>query len=162
MADNALWQYTLLVYSQPPVQTLCLKLQEEYEADVNMLLCGCWLGKRGIVWTPGQVAELKALNERFRSEYILTARALRRKLKAEAPDKVYQEAKRFELSLERWQQDEMFRYWQDAGNKPRQQSFSLCAQTNIHRYFDHLEQAWAPAMGELVDAVVAAPPGEEI
>lgn len=157
MVDNALWQYTLLIYSQPRVQTLCLGLQEDYGADVNILLCACWLAKRGIVWTPAQVAEMVAHSQRFRSEYLLGMRELRRKLKRDAPTNVYQEAQRFEMALERWQQDEMFSYWQAANVRPKKQSFSLCAQTNMHRYFDHLKLAWNARLGELVEVVVAAP-----
>lgn len=160
VVDNALWQYTLLVYSQPKVQSLCISLQDEHGADVNILLCACWLAKRGVVWTPKQVADMVAHSQKFRSEYLLDTRALRRKLKGVAPANVYQEAQRFEMAMERWQQDEMYSYWLEANAQPKKQSFSLCAQTNIHRYFDHLKLGWNSELGELVEAVVAAPPGE--
>ena len=160
MVDNALWQYTLLVYSQPKVQALCIRLQDEHGADVNILLCACWLAKRGVVWTQAQVGDMVAHSQKFRAEFLLDARALRRKLKGAAPANIYQEAQRFEMALERWQQDEMYRYWCEANVQPKKQSFSLCAQTNVHRYFDHLKLGWNADLGELVEAVVAAPPGE--
>ncbi|MBB3048561.1 uncharacterized protein (TIGR02444 family) [Litorivivens lipolytica] len=160
MADNALWQYSLLVYSQPPVHRLCQKLQDEYGADVNLLLSACWLGKRGIVWSPEQVADMVKHSQAFRSDYLLQLRALRRKMKQHAPPNIYQEAQRFEMALERWQQDDIYAYWQKATVSPKKQSFSLCAQTNLHRYFDQLELAWNGLLSELVEAITVVPPAE--
>ncbi|WP_372777159.1 TIGR02444 family protein [Litorivivens sp.] len=160
MTDNALWQFSLLVYSQPRVHRLCQLLQDEYGADVNLLLSACWLAKRGIVWTPQQVADMVAKSREFRENYLFEARALRRKLKHSAPPSVYQEAQRFEMAVERWQQDEIYDYWLKASAAPKKQSFSLCAQTNLHRYFDQLELAWNGQMSELVEAVAATPPAE--
>ena len=160
MADNALWQYSLLVYSHPRVHKLCQKLQDDYGADVNLLLSACWLAKRGIVWSPEQVVDMVSHSQAFRENYLLEVRALRRRMKPTAPPNIYQEAQRFEMAVERWQQDEIHSYWQKAAISPKKQSFPLCAQTNLHRYFDQLKLAWNGLLGELIEAVAAVPPAE--
>ncbi|WP_372798908.1 DUF2390 domain-containing protein, partial [Litorivivens sp.] len=111
-------------------------------------------------WAPDQIADMVAHSQSFRENFLLEARALRRRIKQAAPPNVYQEAQRFEMSLERWQQDEIYSYWQKAAISPKKQSFPLCAQTNLHRYFDQLELAWNGLLGELIEAVAATPPAE--
>lgn len=40
---KSLIEYALSVYAEPEVETLCLHLQDEYHANVNILLWTCWL-----------------------------------------------------------------------------------------------------------------------
>lgn len=41
--DNPFWQFSLTVYADSRVQESCLQLQNEYDANVNLLLYCCWL-----------------------------------------------------------------------------------------------------------------------
>lgn len=43
--DNPFWQFSLAVYSDSKVQKSCLQLQNDYDANVNLLLYCCWLAK---------------------------------------------------------------------------------------------------------------------
>lgn len=41
------WEFSLAVYEAPGVARLCLELQAAHDLDVNLLLCGAWLGETG-------------------------------------------------------------------------------------------------------------------
>ena len=47
-SDETLIQFAFRVYAEPKVEQLCLKLQNEYHANVNILLWACWLQNRSI------------------------------------------------------------------------------------------------------------------
>ncbi len=44
---NDLWNFALQFYGQAGVETLCLKLQNDYELSINRLLLACWAGTVG-------------------------------------------------------------------------------------------------------------------
>ena len=48
MSDNPFWDYSLAHYAQPGVAQCCLNYQDQYDANVNLLLFCCWLGSCGI------------------------------------------------------------------------------------------------------------------
>ena len=45
---DSLWSYSLIQYTQPGVEEYCLKLQNTYSGNVNILLFCSWLGNCGI------------------------------------------------------------------------------------------------------------------
>jgi uncharacterized protein (TIGR02444 family) len=45
-ATETFWEFSLRTYSQAGVADACLTLQDEYAADVNLLLYCCWAGWR--------------------------------------------------------------------------------------------------------------------
>lgn len=52
-SENSPWQenfveFALRVYAQPEFEETCLKLQNEYHANVNIILWCCWLQTEGI------------------------------------------------------------------------------------------------------------------
>jgi len=81
MTTKSLWEFSLRTYAQPGVSKLCLRLQDDYGVDVNLLLWSLWLEQRGQVLTlelltlaQTEVAEWKALA-------VMPLRQLRRQLK---------------------------------------------------------------------------------
>jgi len=44
---NAFWRFSLATYGEPAVAAACLALQDRWDADVNLLLYCCWLGRAG-------------------------------------------------------------------------------------------------------------------
>jgi uncharacterized protein (TIGR02444 family) len=42
--DNPFWSFSLDRYGRDGVAPLCLQMQREFDADVNLLLFGLWLG----------------------------------------------------------------------------------------------------------------------
>jgi uncharacterized protein (TIGR02444 family) len=50
--DGPLWTFALAVYTSDGVSDAFIALQDDFEADVNLLLFGAWLGaERGIILT---------------------------------------------------------------------------------------------------------------
>lgn len=156
MDDNPLWQYSLAVYRLPAVREDCLSLQDRFAADVNVLLCACWLASRGHCWSTGQLAQVVELSERFRSEYLLSVRRLRRSLKHAAPIAVYEQAKRLELAMERWQQDRLWEYWRTEGPPEGDEAFPRAALINCRRYFDYRGAEPSEERDVLLQQLIAA------
>lgn len=40
--DNPFWQFSLKVYSSPDVRQHCFTLQNDWQANVNLILFSCW------------------------------------------------------------------------------------------------------------------------
>jgi uncharacterized protein (TIGR02444 family) len=78
-----LWSFALARYARPGVENACLTLQAE-GADVCLLLCGAWLGARGVACTTARVEQLKALATPWQTEVVAPLRWLRQRWKAEA------------------------------------------------------------------------------
>lgn len=55
--DNPFWRFSLDVYARDGVSPKCLRLQEEYQIDVNLILFGFWLGHAGLLITDTVTAE---------------------------------------------------------------------------------------------------------
>jgi len=46
--DSDLWTYTTQLWTLPEVEPTCLELQNNYDADVNILLYCCWIGDKSL------------------------------------------------------------------------------------------------------------------
>ena len=44
--DSELWNYATQIYQIPEVEGSCLELQNQYDADVNILLYCCWVSEQ--------------------------------------------------------------------------------------------------------------------
>lgn len=74
--SSDLWSFSLKTYALPGVQEACLRLQDG-GADVCLLLCGAWLGWRGVECDGQRLERLKALAEPWQREVIQPLRTLR-------------------------------------------------------------------------------------
>jgi len=45
---SELWNYSTQIWTLPEVESICLDLQDNYEANVNMLLYCCWVGDKNL------------------------------------------------------------------------------------------------------------------
>lgn len=45
---SELWNYSTQIWTLPEVETICLDLQDNYDANVNMLLYCCWIGDKNL------------------------------------------------------------------------------------------------------------------
>ena len=98
-----LWRYALLRWQEPSFEQACLRLQDEFQVPVSLLLCGLWLadnGKQPDALIGRRMAETA---EQFEADYLRPLRAVRRKA---AMDHRLPEFKRqlqqVELEGERW------------------------------------------------------------
>jgi len=46
--NSEFWNYSTQIWTLPQVETICLDLQNNYDANVNMLLYCCWLGDKNL------------------------------------------------------------------------------------------------------------------
>ena len=80
--EHPFWTFSLALYAQPGVADACLKLQDEFGLDVNLVLFCIWCGMDG----PGELAAAE-LSEctiragRWQSEVVERIRYIRRTLK---------------------------------------------------------------------------------
>lgn len=109
---NAFWDFSLRVYRQPGVAPACLRLQDTYDADVNLLLYFCWLGgRRAAPLDADEVEAIVRATADWRDGVVRPLRAVRRRLKeafdavpATLSEPLRSEIKRVELESERLQQ----------------------------------------------------------
>ncbi|MDV2859061.1 MULTISPECIES: TIGR02444 family protein [Oceanimonas] len=100
---DELWKFSEQHYSRPGVAAACLELQDDYGANVNLLLLLLLLEEQG------QTTELAPFMPLLESRRGMFAhwRSLRRRLKPELGADDYAQLLQHELELERWQQEEL-------------------------------------------------------
>lgn len=101
---ESLWEFASTRYARSGVAPCCLALQDELDADVNMLLAAAWLGSAGLHWQREQVEQVVAACAQWRSSCLLPLRAIRRDLRQmPGAENWYQRIKALELEAERHQ-----------------------------------------------------------
>jgi uncharacterized protein (TIGR02444 family) len=156
---NPFWTFSLGYYRGAGVSEACLELQDNCGVDVNVVLFLLWQASQKRRVAP---ADVKALADKVRPwqvEVIGPIRALRRKLKSDAPllDKGSAELfrtriKAIELESERLQQDAMAAL--AAGLKADSApSAEAAARASIAAYEGALGRPFTPAA---VDTLIAA------
>lgn len=97
------WQFSEQHYGRPGVAEACLQLQDDYLANVNLLLLLVMLEERGVSLDPTLLLPMV----RQRTGLFNQWRQLRRKLKEKLSTDDYLALLRHELELEYWQQQEL-------------------------------------------------------
>ncbi|WP_145999167.1 TIGR02444 family protein [Oceanicoccus sp. KOV_DT_Chl] len=106
MKENPFWQYSLSTYSKEGVEPLLIQLQDECGADVNLLLCACWLGSQGKILAGDNWASLIKVSVKWQSECVIPLRAVRRFLKTQDGVEGFREqVKALEIEAERCEQE---------------------------------------------------------
>lgn len=100
-----LWSFTLDFYARPGIEQACLRLQDQ-GADVCMLLCGAWLGVRGVACHPSRVAAIGAVAQPWQIKVVIPLRALRTQWRTAARGDdslatLREQVKKLELDAER-------------------------------------------------------------
>ncbi|MGQ9426917.1 TIGR02444 family protein [Gilvimarinus sp. F26214L] len=86
-AAESLWEFALALYSSPGVEETALKLQDEYGADVVILLWACWLESRGQKLESATLHNAARATADWTALAVLPLRELRRSLKPAAGGK---------------------------------------------------------------------------
>ena len=97
------WQFSEQHYARPGVAAACLQLQDDYDANVNLLLLLVMLEERGLSLAPRHLLPVV----RQRAGLFKQWRHLRRQLKDKLSTDDYLALLRHELALESWQQQEL-------------------------------------------------------
>ncbi len=124
---NLFWQYSQDLYSVAGVESSCLNWQNDYQANVNLLLFCCWSGEQRKQFTASEMATVGALIDSWDRQVVQQLRQLRQLLKTvNDADSVYAgiqddlDAEAFrkqilelELIAERIVQDSLYQWWQE-------------------------------------------------
>jgi len=83
--ENPFWNFSISFYGGEGVASLLLKFQDDWQADVNLLLYCCWAGWSGAPrFTEAEMSALCQVVLPWQSEIIQPLRGLRRTLKQDA------------------------------------------------------------------------------
>ncbi|WOJ97879.1 TIGR02444 family protein [Congregibacter brevis] len=101
---SRLWEFAVDVYAQPGVMAACLKAQEQWDIDVNLMLYAVWCAKQKVVLRSDDFQKAESRCQVWREAIILPLRKQRElwrgkpKLSAD-----YEAIKGLELEAERCQ-----------------------------------------------------------
>ncbi|WP_460164522.1 TIGR02444 family protein [Pseudomonas sp. S2_F03] len=103
--SSDLWSFSLTTYARPGVEHACLQLQSA-GVNVCLLLCGLWLGERGVACNEHRIKRLRAVAEPWDGDVVQPLRALRMRWKAVATKdselkKLREQVQALELEAER-------------------------------------------------------------
>ena len=112
---DGFWEFSVRTYRSPGVSDACLSLQNDYGADVNMLLFCCWLGTFGGELDRQLLARAAKFSTKWAQAVVLPIRSTRTWMKqtgctaegvpAEACMALREKIKSVELETERLQQE---------------------------------------------------------
>jgi uncharacterized protein (TIGR02444 family) len=110
LAEN-LWRFSLSVYARPGVAPRCLQLQDQWGANVNLVLWLLWLETRGQTADAALIARAETELADWDKHIVQPLRQLRRQVRARfaleeiAIGETYQQLKASELQAERVEQE---------------------------------------------------------
>ncbi len=159
--SSPFWTFSLGYYRGAGVSEACLELQDNCGVDVNVVLFLLWMASQKRQLAADQVRRLADKVRPWQMDVIGPIRALRRRLKTDAPllDKGPAELfrtkiKAIELESERLQQEAMYALAADLAAAPAP-SPAAAARTSIAAYQEALGRPLTPAA---VDTLIGALP----
>jgi len=136
--QSSLWDFSLVLYNDACTQAACLKLQDTYGADVNVILYLLFLGQQGREVLPESVALIDGAISTWRKEVVQPLRQLRRHLKSadfgiagDTQEAFRSTVKKVELSSEKLEQDRLAALEPDTLDVS---DWAAAARTNLERY----------------------------
>lgn len=155
--DNPFWQFSLKTYSHEPVKNHCLKLQQEFDFNVNLLLFCCWLANQNIELARDQFNEAIASTQHWHSEVTKPLRSARAFLAQNSADRwvsnYYKQLLATELHSESFQQQQLYRYVKDAqklSNSDPKQQFAAYLQWLV----EHMNLPMTPSLQSQLNYLV--------
>lgn len=79
--DSDFWNYSVQLFQIPEVESQCLSLQDDYNADVNVLLCCCWAAEQAIELNTDDIQSLVETSRPWQTTIIGPIRDTRRLMK---------------------------------------------------------------------------------
>jgi uncharacterized protein (TIGR02444 family) len=111
----SLWNFAVAVYGQPKIATLCLRLQDEHDFDVNLLLWCLWYGEHYGQIDAALMDRALEFSRLWQEQVVAPLRRTRRWLRHQRPaadhgsgmEELRQQVKACELASERLQLDRL-------------------------------------------------------
>lgn len=116
MNRERFWDYSITHYALPGVAESCLRLQDEYGLDVNLILCCLWYGQFYGELSRQQLERLTEFSDKWSGQVVRPLRQMRRWLKTELSTgelpgtelaSLRSQVKKLELQAEHQQQDKL-------------------------------------------------------
>ena len=116
-AENPFWDFSVKLYGREGVPPACLRLQDSYNADVNILMYCCWVAwDRAMRLDSQATGRILASVDAWKKDVVVPLRTIRRDLKdathqgidPKLQERLRSEIKGIELRSERLQQDALF------------------------------------------------------
>ncbi|PVZ61520.1 TIGR02444 family protein [Pseudomonas sp. B1(2018)] len=103
--SSDLWSFSLTTYARPGVEQACLQLQSA-GVNVCLLLCGAWLGQRGVTCNEQRLQQLRSVALAWDTDVVRPLRTLRTQWKVGAAQDadlhaLREQVKALELEAER-------------------------------------------------------------
>jgi len=86
-SSHRLWDFAWRTYSAPGIEPLCLTLQDEWQAEVGLLLWLRWLETRGQLLSASQLHLAQSQIAPWQNRVLNPLRELRRQIKADYPQR---------------------------------------------------------------------------
>jgi uncharacterized protein (TIGR02444 family) len=161
---SAFWDFSLRFYAQPGVPAVCLALQDDGGADVNVALYLLYLATLERSLDDATVAGINAAVAAWRDEVVRPLRSARRYLKlpgsafdSEASADLRSEIKRNELAAERIQQLTLESLFPANSTGDAATNRAEAARVNLHAYSRLRGGLPATAVAQLLDLFNAQP-----
>ncbi len=147
-AQNPFWNFSVTVYGREGVADACLRLQDGFGIDVNILLYCCWIAKdAGVALDETGINRILTLTSPWKLEVVAPLRAIRRVMKnafdgfsATDQEALRTAVKRIELNAERLQQDALYDAFIPSENAQSDQTArKSIAANNVDRYSKTLD-----------------------
>jgi uncharacterized protein (TIGR02444 family) len=131
---DVFWRFSISLYGESSIKELCLSLQDQHSADVNLMLLYVWLDQQNISITSPERESLEALSNEWQTHWLHPLRKQRKTLGRTAPE--YKAILQQELELERREQQALIQC-ANAFNLTRQQQ-TITTYRNINMYLSKI------------------------
>lgn len=160
MNENPFWQFSLEFYAQAGVPALCLELQDDFNADVNIVLFCCWLGINGCRLKAENMVEVLVMCDEWRERCVVPLRQVRRFMKQRSDcEPLRMQVKTVELEAERYQQNFLYQFALSTGLSAKPLELENYARENLHALLcdsrEGLEHTEERKVAVLIDRLLA-------
>ncbi len=133
--DNEFWRFSLAVYGQAEVEKECLRLQDAYGIDVNILLFCAWLGTQPVALKREDIQAASRAVAGWHDEIVRPLRSVRRRVKKFSDDeKLRASIKGIEIEAEQIEQAMLFEFSRHLQRWNETQGD--CVATNVRQYIE--------------------------
>lgn len=141
------WDFSVRTYRTPDVPEACLSLQNDYGADVNMVLYCCWIGGHTGQFDDELFAKASAFSSNWAEHVVVPLRSARTWMKhtgcsaesvpTESCMELREDIKRVEFGAEKLQQDVLASLVSEGGARDASPGRMLAGViANLNRYAD--------------------------
>lgn len=162
--DSKLWDFSVQTYSLPEVQDICLSLQDDFNANINIIMYCLWTAEQNIKISQDNVTALVQSTQPWQDTILKPLRDVRKMIKdhiiampVELLDQTVSNLGEMELNAEHMSQMAIEKII-DLNQASEEISVIECATLNLSLYLKQLESIssvsdFSVPLGQLLSAV---------